>query len=618
MNKFIKNFSSIDKEQKIKIGLFLIPLIGIILKGIFLQCFIQSQDPYSFDLASGFLHSSGFLLYYLAFALVSLSFSFLFKGQGRVIYILVIDIFITVLTLLDVMYFRGFLTVPSVLILTQTANLDNLGGTVTSMLSAFDILLFLDLIILGIYIFLTRKSYKNFNKRGLKTFLLTLIIPLIYILYIPFNVNVLKNEDVKNAYLFDGMDPTNTTKYFTSLGYHIMDIYTVYRDSKPYELTEKENEAVTDYYNWKNENLVDNQYAGMSKNKNLIIIQVESLESFLIGKEINGKKITPVLDDIISKGLYFPNVYEQVNEGTSSDCDLMLNTSLLPLRRGSTFFRYPNNDYVSLPKILASNNYETASIHPDKGSFWNYANALKGGIGFENFYDYFSFEPNELIGMGLSDETYFNQVIPKLKELNSPFFAHTITLTNHGPFDLPKDKRVFNLNSELNDSELGGYIESVHYTDTQIGNFINQLKDAGLLDNSLIVITGDHGGVHKYYSHSIDSLSTKEDWYTIKDTVSTVPFIIYDTSIKESKTFDTIGGQIDIMPTILYALGIDSSEYENSALGRNLLNTNRSYAVTTNGTVFSNNLSDKEEDMVYGSLELSDILTRSNYFKDNK
>lgn len=618
MNKFIKNFSSIDKEQKIKIGLFLIPLIGIILKGIFLQCFIQSQDPYSFDLASGFLHSSGFLLYYLAFALVSLSFSFLFKGKGRVIYILVIDIFITVLTLLDVMYFRGFLTVPSVLILTQTANLDNLGGTVTSMLSAFDILLFLDLIILGIYIFLTRKSYKNFNKRGLKTFLLTLIIPLIYILYIPFNVNVLKNEDVKNAYLFDGMDPTNTTKYFTSLGYHIMDIYTVYRDSKPYELTEKENEAVTDYYNWKNENLVDNQYAGMSKNKNLIIIQVESLESFLIGKEINGKKITPVLDDIISKGLYFPNVYEQVNEGTSSDCDLMLNTSLLPLRRGSTFFRYPNNDYVSLPKILASNNYETASIHPDKGSFWNYANALKGGIGFENFYDYFSFEPNELIGMGLSDETYFNQVIPKLKELNSPFFAHTITLTNHGPFDLPKDKRVFNLNSELNDSELGGYIESVHYTDTQIGNFINQLKDAGLLDNSLIVITGDHGGVHKYYSHSIDSLSTKEDWYTIKDTVSTVPFIIYDTSIKESKTFDTIGGQIDIMPTILYALGIDSSEYENSALGRNLLNTNRSYAVTTNGTVFSNNLSDKEEDMVYGSLELSDILTRSNYFKDNK
>lgn len=618
MNKFIKNFSSIDKEQKIKIGLFLIPLIGIILKGIFLQCFIQSQDPYSFDLASGFLHSSGFLLYYLAFALVSLSFSFLFKGKGRVIYILVIDIFITVLTLLDVMYFRGFLTVPSVLILTQTANLDNLGGTVTSMLSAFDILLFLDLIILGIYIFLTRKSYKNFNKRGLKTFLLTLIIPLIYILYIPFNVNVLKNEDVKNAYLFDGMDPTNTTKYFTSLGYHIMDIYTVYRDSKPYELTEKENEAVTDYYNWKNENLVDNQYAGMSKNKNLIIIQVESLESFLIGKEINGKKITPVLDDIISKGLYFPNVYEQVNEGTSSDCDLMLNTSLLPLRRGSTFFRYPNNDYVSLPKILASNNYETASIHPDKGSFWNYANALKGGIGFENFYDYFSFEPNELIGMGLSDETYFNQVIPKLKELNSPFFAHTITLTNHGPFDLPEDKRVFNLNSELNDSELGGYIESVHYTDTQIGNFINQLKDAGLLDNSLIVITGDHGGVHKYYSHSIDSLSTKEDWYTIKDTVSTVPFIIYDTSIKESKTFDTIGGQIDIMPTILYALGIDSSEYENSALGRNLLNTNRSYAVTTNGTVFSNNLSDKEEDMVYGSLELSDILTRSNYFKDNK
>ncbi|NLK94305.1 MAG: LTA synthase family protein [Clostridiales bacterium] len=612
----VKNFiNNIDKSKRIKIGLFLIPLLGIIIKSIFLQCFIQSQNPYKFDLVTGYLNSSAFLLYYLAFALVSLSFSFLFKGKGRVIYIFIIDGIITILTLLDVMYFRGFLTVPSVLILTQTANLDNLSGTVFSMLSPLDILFFLDLIILGVYVFLTRKYYKNFKKRAPKAFLLTLIIPLIYILYIPFNINVLKNEDVKNAYLFDGMDPTNTTKYFTSLGYHIMDLYTVYRDSKPYELTDEEKESIEYYYNWKNENLGNNEYAGLSKNKNLILIQVESLESFIIGQEINGQKITPVLDNIINNGLYFPNIYEQVNEGTSSDCDFMMNTSLLPLRRGSTFFRYPNNDYVSMPKILASNGYETASIHPDKGSFWNYANALKGGIGFENFFDYFSFNPDELIGMGLSDESYFNQVIPKLKEFKTPFFAHTITLTNHGPFALPDEKRIFNLDSELNKSELGGYIESVHYTDTQIGKFIENLKNEGLLDNSIIVITGDHGGVHKYYNHSIEQLTNKEDWFKIKDDISTVPFIIYDTSITEGKTFDTIGGQIDLMPTILCLLGIDSSEYENTSLGRNLLNTNRSFAVTTNGTVFGEDLTPETEDIIYSSLELSDKIIRSNYFK---
>ena len=104
-----------------------------------------------------------------------------------------------------------------------------------------------------------------------------------------------------------------------------MDIINVYKDSKPYELTEEENDQINQYYNWKNENLPDNEYAGISENKNLIVIQVESLESFVLGKEINGKKITPVMDELIQKGLYFPNIYEQVNEGTSSDSDLMVN-----------------------------------------------------------------------------------------------------------------------------------------------------------------------------------------------------------------------------------------------------------------------------------------------------
>ena len=612
MKKITDYIKNLNKHSIIKIGLFLIPLIGIVLKGIFLQSFIQGQSPTEFNLALGFDKAYSFLWYYISFTLVALSFSLLFKSKGKIIYLFIIDGFITLLTLIDVMYFRGFLTVPSVLIITQTANLDNLGGTLSSMVSYRDILFFIDFIILGIYVFFTRTSYKVSPKRNIKAFALTFFIPLIYIFYIPFNINVLNNEDVPNAYLFDGMDPTNTTKYFSSLGYHIIDLYTVYRDSMPYTLTDQEENSINDYLNWKNENLPNNEYAGMSKGKNLIVIQVESLESFLIGKEINGQKITPVLDNLISKGLYFPNVYEQVNEGTSSDCDLMLNTSMLPLRRGSTFFRYPNTKYNSLPLILQSNGYETASIHPDKGSFWNYANALKGGIAFENFIDYFAFDPDELIGMGISDKTYFTQVVPKLKDLNTPFYAHTITLTNHGPFDLPPELRKFSLDSELNSSELGGYFESVHYTDTQIGAFIDNLNKEGLLDNSLIIITGDHTGVHKYYNHSVDQLTNKQDWY-LDNGNPKVPFIIYDTSIKEGKTFDTIGGQIDIMPTMLYLLGADSTKYETTCLGRNLLNTKRNFAVLTNGTIKGNDLSSDDENLIESSLELSDKMIRSNY-----
>lgn len=613
LNKLKASLKGTHKDTLIKVCLFLIPLIGIVLKGVFLQGFIRNDNPYSFSFSLGYSKANSFIYYYFCFALIFLSFSLLFKSKGRIIYLFIIDILFTILTLVDVMYFRGFLTVPSVLIFSQTANLDNLGGTVMSMMSPLDIIFVLDLIVLSIYVFFTRKTYRKSPKRAKSTFLVLFIIPLLFIGYVPFNLYALKNEDVKNAYIFDGYDPTNTMQYFSPIGYHIIDLITVYRDSKPYSLTEEDKSSFEEFYKWKNENLPTNEYAGTSKDKNLIIIQVESLESFIIGKEYNNKKITPVLDDLINKGIYFPNIYEQVNEGTSSDCDLMINASILPLRRGSTFFRYPNTTYNSMPKILENIGYETASIHPDKGSFWNYANALKGGIAFENFLDYFSFNVNEEIGMGISDKDYFEQVVPKLKDFKTPFYAHTITLTNHGPFTLPENLRTFSLESELNLSEMGGYIESVNYTDAQIGMFLALLDKEGILDNSVIAIVGDHTGVHKYYNHNIEQLSEKEDWF-LYDGNPTVPFIIYDKSYNEGKTFETIGGQIDVMPTLLYALGIDSDKYENTAIGRNLLNTERDYAVLTDGTVKSKNLHPNDEEIIKSSLDISDKIIRGNYF----
>jgi len=617
LNRIKDYFNSTSKHTYIKLGLFLIPLIGIILKGIFLQSVIQNIDPYSFDFSLGFSKANSFLLYYLAFTLIFLSLGLLFKGRGRIIYLISIDVFLTLLTLLDAMYFRGFLTVPSVMIITQTANLDNLGGTVLSMLSVYDILFFIDLFILGLYVFFTRASYKIAPKRAVKSFLLTFVLPFIFIAYVPFNLYILNNKDVHNGYVFDDYDPTNTIKYFSPVGYHLKDLYTVYKNSQPYNLTDDEKASIEDYYNWKETSLPNNDYAGVAKGKNLIVIQVESLESFVIGKEINGQKITPVLDGLIQKGLYFPNVYEQVNEGTSSDCDLMINTSMLPIRRGSTFFRYPNATYNSMPLILESEGYEPISIHPDKGSFWNYANALKGGIGFKNFTDSFALDLSDQIGMGISDKSYFEQVVPNLKELNSPFYAHTITLTSHGPFDLPAPLRKLSLSSELDASELGGYFESVHYTDAQIGYFLEMLDKEGILNNSVVVITGDHTGVHKYYNSGIEKLTSKEAWYDDKGEAK-VPFLIYDKGLTAGKTFETIGGQIDIMPTMLYMLGVDKSKYENTVLGRNLLNTNKSYAVITNGTIKGDNLSSDDNKQIGNILDLSDKMIRSDYFNKNK
>ena len=620
LNNILKTLKSkimniLSFDGLIRIILFLIPFISITLKCIVFQGFVTSSDPYILNFSNGLSSAKPFINYYYAFILIFLSFSLLFKGKGRVIYLFVIDIIITALIFLDLGYFRGFLTMPSALLLTQTANLDNMGGPISSMFSKLDFLLLIDFIILAIYVFFTRKSYTNVKRRAPLTFIVMILSSILFIAYVPFNLHILKNEDVKNGYIFSNYDPTNTARYFSPIGYHIFDVYNVYKDSKPYELTEEETTKINEFFQAK-ENLEDNKYAGMLKGKNLIVIQVESLESFIVGKEINGQKITPVMDELISKGLYFPNIYEQVNEGTSSDSDLMINTSMFPLRRGSTFFRYPSTEYNSLPNLLEEMNYDTIAIHPDKGSFWNYVNGLKG-IGFNEFIDYYSFNIDEEIGLGISDESYFRQVVPMLKNLKEPFYAFTVTLTSHGPFDLPKEKRVLNLDSELDKSELGGYFESIKYTDAQIGEFLKQLDKEGLLDDTVVVIEGDHTGVHKYYNSSIEKLSNKEDWY-LDNGHHTIPFIIWSKDMNEGKTFDTIGGQIDIMPSLLYLMGVDNEKYINTAIGRNLLNTNKSFAVLTNLEVVGENLTDEEKEMYKNIVDLSDKMIRANKATLNK
>ena len=514
LNNGLSKFKeSLNKNALIRLGFYIFTLIAIVLKGALFLGFSLNQNLYTLNFGLGYRQASYFINYYIAFAAIFVSICFLFKNKGKFFSLIIVDLFITLITVMDIWYFRGFQTVPSVMLLKQTANLDNLGDSIFSMASPYDLLFFVDFIILIIAFIIFRKSFKN-CKSNWKGTLIVLLVSICYIGYVPFNVNVLKRENVKNSYLFSNYDPTNTVEYFSPIGYHIFDIYNVYKNSKPYKMTADDEAKIKEYYDFKNENLPDNEFKGMFKGKNLIVIQVESLEDFVINKKVDGQEITPNINKLLNNSIYLPNIFEQVNEGTSSDSDLMVNTSMLPLRQGSTFFRNPATTYNSLPNILEKDGYSTIAIHSDKGSFWNYAQGLNG-IGFDKFVDYYSFDRDENIGLGLSDGSYFRQIEPMIKELKQPFYAFTVTLTSHGPFDLPKEYRELKLSPELDDNVLGGYFQSIHYTDAKIGMFIESLKKDGLLDNTVIAIEGDHTGPHKYYNSKIESLSNPESYSSI-------------------------------------------------------------------------------------------------------
>jgi phosphoglycerol transferase MdoB-like AlkP superfamily enzyme len=134
------------------------------------------------------------------------------------------------------------------------------------------------------------------------------------------------------------------------------------------------------------------------KGKNLIFIQLESFENFVIGQKINNQEITPNLNRFLKNSIYFDSIEEQVHLGTSSDSDLLVNASVYPVRSGSTFFRYPDNTYNSLPKLLEKSGYSTLAIHPDKGAYWNWMPALKS-MGFQKCIDASYFNMTEFIGL---------------------------------------------------------------------------------------------------------------------------------------------------------------------------------------------------------------------------
>ncbi|MBP2032210.1 phosphoglycerol transferase MdoB-like AlkP superfamily enzyme [Clostridium algifaecis] len=186
--------------------------------------------------------------------------------------------------------------------------------------------------------------------------------------------------------------------------------------------------------NFKTSNYSNSQYKG----KNLIIIQVESLQQFVINRKYNGKEITPNLNKLISQSLYFDNCYYQISLGHTSDAELLTNTSLYPLENSSVYMTKYNNEFEALPKVMDSMEYNTFAVHGNKASFWN-RNSVYNKYGFNKFYSVEKLKNDDMIDMGLSDKSLFNQNVDIIKKNKKPFYDFTITLTSHSPFKVNND-----------------------------------------------------------------------------------------------------------------------------------------------------------------------------------
>lgn len=600
-----------EKFKKIVLNNWLFILMVLILqtKSMLLLSMLRTTNSSSINFSTMYFGVPAIGAHLVIITLI-LSIMFLFKYKGKMWTALIINVIITILFIADIWYYRNNGTFLSIRHLLHPEIFNPIGKNLINF-RPVDLLFVIDFIVFFIlFKFDKLRKYNDNSRLSLRILKTAIVFSLsALIIFISHYIIDIKGTIPGQSFLRLSWAPFQTFSDMSPLGYHGFDLkYFVGRNK---ELSDSDINDVQSWINNNKEDIPDNEYFGMLKGKNLIAIQVESLENFVINKKVYGQEITPTLNKLLSGSLYFDNIYEQNNSGTSSDCDLMVNTSIFPIRATSTFPTYPWTKYNSLQNILNNEGYTTISTHAELPGSWNWAEPHKS-FGADKLWDINEFNIDEVIGPGLSDESYLKQIANKIKSENQPFYTFIATLTSHGPFEMPEDKKLLNLPKELDDNMLGGYFQSVRYADEAIKLFIEELEKNGQLDNTVLMIYGDHGGVHKFYEEEIKDSPLNENWWQEND--KKIPFIIYNKDLKAT-TISKAGGQVDFLPTISYLLGVERSKFDNTSMGRVLVNTNRNATILNNGDIMGTPKDENEEKHLKDVFKIADDIIEGNYFK---
>lgn len=590
--------------------------IAVFLKNILFMGFMFSEN------ANIFMGMSNWFAVVLQIFITALIFApaLLFKKKGRYIYCILIDTIISVLFIIDLWYYRGSWTLYSL----KYLYFDGLFNVFNRKLinpSFSDIFFIIDLPFFYRLFYKKSKSgqLKNKEKFSIKSLLMrigksSIAIAVCIIFFITSQYAIETKGFGKGRYNLDDYywSPHAEVKEVGPIGFHYIDTMKTLRKIKK-EKNETEIEKAKKWIEDNDEKLPDNKYYGMFKGKNVIFLQLESYEEFILNKKVYGQEITPNLNRLMKNSINFTNIYEQNNGGNSIDCDVMVNASTYTLGSSITGLSHEETVYKgALPRVLANNGYTTVSTKAERGLDWNWGEIHKSGFGVQNLWDEKDYKMDDIVGFGLSDKSVLTQFREKLKTLKQPFSAFTVTITTHGPFTITDNLKELKLPEELNKNYLGNYFQALHYSDKQIGAFIDGLDKDGILDNTIVVLYGDHGGVHKYYNDKIQNMTVDGDWW--REYNKKIPFMIYAKGF-EGVNIDAAGGQTDFYPTIAYLLGIDKNQYKDYVMGRNLLNTKRTATVIKNNEIKGTPSSEEEKQHLLNAYDVGRIIIENNMFK---
>ena len=647
-------------------------------------------NPYPvnfFMIVNSFIGDLGFIILFLAFAIL------VFKTDyGRSKYLMIVSIVLSLVffsTSIYIQYYETFFSFYNLQTFGMPGGGDALGFLLKALpgliIKAKLVFLLPALVIIILFILFFRRNRKNSD------FVRASIVKgtnRIYISVLLFAIGILMMGNSLNSYFFDKTDTWYEDNATTIHGiqaagffnYYFYDAYSYFfsEDVFPEEkLNSVLNKLNEEYKTEQQKSPIDDiiyannsNYNGLFAGKNLILIQVESLNNFVIGLtiNINGEQVevTPNLNRILSQSVYFDNYYHAVGIGNTSDAEFTNLIGLTPIAQQFTVFRYNEVQYETLPNLFREKGYFSFSVHGNNGFFYERAKTHPKIYGFDLHYseEQLNVTEEDLLHTWLNDVEMLKQTVDlmKLHSDQGPIFTFPITISNHTPYNKPiesKDESWFKYKENLfpngfevvdnfiQNNEYIGYLEHVSFTDYALGEMFKYLEEQALAEDTIIMLYGDHGcGLDIYnmfyekpelFSNEINKILLPiadpiEQSLAERGLKQNIPFIIFDPSgniiyeggVLEPQTISLVRGTNSTARTISNLFDLNPEYYfgvDALSNAKTFAYNPRNFDIFIDGAIISEQSGDYyvfDDDYleIYTEKKIQDIIKAFQEYKD--
>lgn len=374
-----------------------------------------------------------------------------------------------------------------------------------------------------------------------------------------------------------------------------------------------------------------NKYTGMFKDKNLIVLVGESFSSLAIREDL-----TPNLYKLYKEGFQFDNFYTPIFPVSTADGEYITDTSLIPKEGVWSFLRVAGN-YMpySYANVFEKQGYSSNAYHNHTATYYErdkyietmgYNSYLAVGTGLEDRMDTSNWPNSDYEMVKTTVDDYIN---------NEKFMAYYMTVSGHMNYTKIGNMMVYRNWDQVKDlpysNKAKGYLAANIELDKAVGELLSRLEQAGKLEDTVIVISGDHYPYGLTLSE-INELSTFER--DDKFEKFRMPFLIWSGSMKGPIKVEKIGSSLDVLPTVLNLFG---AEFDSRLLmGRDILSdsdpivifSDRSFITdkgrynslteqfTPNeGVTVEEGYVDKINTIIYKKYQMSRLILENDYYK---